>query len=373
MKVTIPQPDLADATRWASRYIADKPTLPVLSGLLLDAHDDTLTISGFDYDTTGRVTLAADTPSTGSILVPGRLLADITNTLPDSMVELTADDDVLTVTAPGNQFTLPLLPANEYPALPKAPATSGTVDATEFAAAVKDVATAAMAVKDAVGQVEGMGGIRIRAMGERLELAATDRYRIAWRTLPWQPAGPADDIMLITAPTLADIAKSLNGGELSIGFPEPGGGMAGFATADRTVAARTRVGDFPLIENVAPKAEAATGYADFDPAELAAAARRVAVVGEKNRRVRVTLRDGHAEIAARGDGPAANTSIDADNDGMGDGFEIGFDPEYLTTVLAPISDRVRVWMYTPARPVLIEPLDDETPYRAVLMPVRIPQ
>lgn len=372
MKVTIPQPDLADATRWASRYIADKPTLPVLSGLLLDAHDDTLTISGFDYDTTGRVTLTADTPSTGSILVPGRLLADITNTLPDSVVELTADDDVLTVTAPGNQFTLPLLPANEYPALPKAPAASGTVDGTEFAAAVKDVATAAMAVKDAVGQVEGLGGIRICAQGERLELTATDRYRIPFRTLPWQPIGPADDTMLITAPILADIAKSLTGGEVNISFPEPGGGMAGFATTDRTVAVRTRVGGFPPVENLVPKPEAATGYAEFDPNELAAAARRVAVVGEKSRQVRVTLRGGHVEVAARGDGPSANTTVEAVIDGMDDGFVIGFNAEFLTSVLAPLADRVRIWMYTPSRPVLIEPLDD-TPYRAVLMPVRVKQ
>lgn len=372
MKVHIPQRELADATRWAARYIADKPTVPVLSGLLLDARDDVLTISGFDYDTTGRASLAADTASSGSILVPGKLLADVTATLPDSMVELAADDDVLTVTAPGNQFTLPLLPAREYPALPKAPATSGTADATEFAAAVKDVATAAMADKDAVGQVEGLGGIRVRAQGERLELAATDRYRIAIRTLPWQPSRAADDEMLITAPTLADIAKSLSGGEVSIGFPEPGSGMAGLATAGRTVAVRTRVGGFPPIENVAPKAEAATGYAEFDPAELAAAARRVAIVREKDKLVRVTLRDGHAEIAARGDGPAASTSVDADIDGVDDGFAIAFSPEYLTTLLAPASDRVRIWLYTPTKPVLIEPLD-ETPYRAVLMPVRLPQ
>ncbi|MFE9064851.1 DNA polymerase III subunit beta [Streptomyces violaceusniger] len=370
MKINVDQRALADATRWASRYIADKPTVPILSGLLLNAHNDVLTISGFDYDTSGRATLAADTPSSGSIVVPGRLLADVTNTLPDSMVELAADDDVLTVTAPGNQFTLPLLPAREYPALPKAPTATGTADAGEFAAAVKDVATAAMASKDAVGQVEGMGGIRVRAQGERLELAATDRYRIAVRTLPWQPNGPADDTMLITAPTLADIAKTLSNGEVSIGFPEPGGGMAGFVTTDRTVAARTRVGGFPPVENVAPKAEQATGYAEFDPAELAAAARRVAIVREKNKLIRVTLRGDHAEIAASGDGPAASTSIETTVDGVDDGFAIAFDPEYLTTLLAPTADRVRIWLYTPTRPVLIEPLDD-TPYRAVLMPVRV--
>ncbi|MFE9003169.1 DNA polymerase III subunit beta [Streptomyces sp. NPDC007875] len=370
MKINVEQRALADATRWASRYIADKPTVPILSGLLLNAADDTLTISGFDYDTSGKATLAANTPSTGSIVAPGRLLADVTATLPDSMVELAADDDVLTVTAPGNQFTLPLLPANEYPALPKAPAATGTADAAEFAAAVKDVATAAMASKDAVGQVEGMGGIRVRAQGERLELAATDRYRIAVRTLPWQPTRPADDTMLITAPILADIAKSFSSGDVSIGFPQPGGGMAGLATTDRTVAVRTRVGGFPPVENVAPKAEQASGYAEFNPAELAAAARRVAIVRDKNKRVRVTLRDGHAEIAARGDGPAATTTVEADIADMEDGFSIAFDAEYLTTLLAPMVDRVRIWLYTHTKPVLIEPLD-ETPYRAVLMPVRI--
>ena len=65
------------------------------------------------------------------------------------------------------------------------PTTAGTVDSAEFATAVGQVAIAAG--RD--DTLPMLTGVRLEIDGDRLTLAATDRYRLAVRELGWQPAG----------------------------------------------------------------------------------------------------------------------------------------------------------------------------------------
>ena len=66
-----------------ARGLPARPPVPVLAGILLEASDDgTLTLSAFDYEVSARVTVAADVAESGTVLVLGRLLADISRNLP---------------------------------------------------------------------------------------------------------------------------------------------------------------------------------------------------------------------------------------------------------------------------------------------------
>jgi hypothetical protein len=57
--------------------------VPVLAGVLIEAQDDgTVTLSAFDYEVSAKVTIAADVTESGTVLVLGRLLADICRNLP---------------------------------------------------------------------------------------------------------------------------------------------------------------------------------------------------------------------------------------------------------------------------------------------------
>ena len=61
-------------------------------------------------------------PSPGTVIVPGRLLAEITRSLPALAVEFSTDDDVVNLICGSAEFALFTLPADEYPALPAAAA-----------------------------------------------------------------------------------------------------------------------------------------------------------------------------------------------------------------------------------------------------------
>ena len=79
----------------------------------------------------------------GTVIVPGRLLAEITRSLPALAVEVATDADTVNLTCGSAEFTLFALPAEEYPELPAPPPLAGTVDGGVLGAAISQVVAAA--------------------------------------------------------------------------------------------------------------------------------------------------------------------------------------------------------------------------------------
>src|SRR5258705_6623972 len=143
MKFTVARDALGEAVAFIARALPSRPVVPVLSGMLIEAGADGLTLSCFDYEVSARVRVDAEVSETGSALVPGRLLAEITRSLPDRPAEIAADGDVVNLRCGQAEFGLVCLPMQEYPALPDSPAPVGVVDAGVLATAVGQVAAAA--------------------------------------------------------------------------------------------------------------------------------------------------------------------------------------------------------------------------------------
>src|SRR3954449_12373460 len=277
MKIRIERDPLADAVAWAARILPQKSQLPVLSGLRLDAQSDgALRLSGFDYEVSAEATLDVTVAEAGAVLVPGRLLADITRSLPGQPVELSTDGTRVQLACGSARFTLPTLPLDEYPSLPTMPEVAGTLGSDAFAAAVTSVAIAAG--RDDTLPV--LTGVRIEIEGERLTLAATDRYRLALRELSWQPARTdINAVALVPARTLAETARSLTtGAEVTVAFAadtgSPGDGMFGIVGSGRRTTTRLLEGEFPKYRSLLPTEF--TGTATVDTAPLTEAVQRAA-------------------------------------------------------------------------------------------------
>ena len=91
MKFRVERDPLADAVAWAARSLPVRPSVPVLAGLLIEAGNEGLVLSTFDYETSARATLSAEIADEGVALVSGRLLADICRSLPNKPVEMVID------------------------------------------------------------------------------------------------------------------------------------------------------------------------------------------------------------------------------------------------------------------------------------------
>ena len=99
MKIRVDRDVLTDAVTWVARSLPARPPVPVLAGVLIEAEDDgTVTLSAFDYEVSAKVTIAADVTESGTILVLGRLLADICRNLPSRPIDLVTEGSKVQVT-----------------------------------------------------------------------------------------------------------------------------------------------------------------------------------------------------------------------------------------------------------------------------------
>ena len=125
MKFSVDRDVLADAVAWAARSLPVRPSAPVLAGLLIEAGDEGLVLSTFDYETSARATIGADVSEEGRALVSGRLLADICRSLPAKPVTMQLEDTRVVLTCGAARFSLQTMPVDDYPALPSMPAATG--------------------------------------------------------------------------------------------------------------------------------------------------------------------------------------------------------------------------------------------------------
>lgn len=374
MKLRIDQKQLADAARRAHRRLPNNPLQPVLAGLLLETDGNSLTLSGFDYETSTRTTLAADVLELGHILVSGRLLADVTAAMPAGPVDLVAEGGEATLTAPGTTFTLPTMDRRDYPSLPEAPAAAGTVDGDLLAAAVVHAAQASMPDKEAAGNLEGFRGVHVAADGDHLTVSASDRYRIVRHRVPWTPDGASAGELLVPAAHLAATAKMLASSPVQVSFT---GDLtvAALANDTVTVTSRTIATPFPNIDGFFPDPANAVGWMRADADELLDAVKRAGLVNDKDE-LPITLAFGRDQLTVSGgtEGSRGASRIDVETADL-EGFTAGYRPGFLASLLAPIDGRVQVWFTTPNKPVLIQSVDDDgattNTYQAVCMPVRL--
>jgi DNA polymerase III subunit beta len=316
MKFRIERDALAEAVAWSARSLPARPAAPVLAGLLLDVSDDQLTISGFDYEVSTQANLEVSSGSGGRALVSGRLLADITKALPAHPVEVSAEGSRVSISCGSAKFTLPTMPDEDYPRLPDMPTTAGTVSSSVFARAVSQVAVAAG--KD--DTLPMLTGVRMEIDGERVTLAATDRYRLAVRELSWNPAGAGAEVqVLVPARTLADAARSLTGdAELSIALSSSGTGegIIGFAGTGRRTTTRLLDAQFPPYRTLLPTEFSVT--AEVTVSALTEAVKRVALVADRGNPVRLDF-DAVCRRGRRGQGrgdPRSRLRGRPDHDGL---------------------------------------------------------
>ncbi|HEY2983678.1 MAG TPA: DNA polymerase III subunit beta [Jatrophihabitantaceae bacterium] len=377
MKFRVERDALADAVAWAARSLATRPTIPVLAGLLLDVNDSTLSISGFDLEASTQVDLEVAAATTGSALVSGRLLADITRSLPPHPVDVAVDGSRLTIACGSARFTLPTMPVEDYPKLPQMPTTAGTVDSAAFATAVAQVAVAAG--RD--DTLPMLTGVRLEIDGEKLTFAATDKYRLAVRELAWNPssAGEASAQVVIPARTLADAARSLaQSDELTIALSASAGagdGIIGFsgATGGRASRATTRLLDpqFPPYRTLLPTEWSAT--AEVAVAPFVEAVKRVALLADRSTPVRLEFAEGGVNLSAGGDDEGrAEEQLEVVYDG--EPITIAFNATFLLDGLGALdTSSARLLFPSANKPTVLRPAESDEEYYYLIMPMRLPR
>jgi DNA polymerase-3 subunit beta len=368
VKFRVERDVLGQAVSWVARALPARPVVPVLAGLLLVADDDELRLSCFDYEVSARAAVAAEVGEPGAALVPGTLLAEIARNLPLADVEVSTTAGMVMLTCGSAEFSLVSLPLAEYPELPAVPGVAGTVDGGLLAAAAAQVVPSAS--RD--DTLPMLTGVCLDVDGPVLTLAATDRYRMAVRTVGWEPVEPvARFSVLVPARTLAEVGRTMAPGKpvtIAVAPPEgdetrPAGGVICFEGAGRRLTARLIGAEFIRYESRFPAGFEAS--AELPATPFTEAVRRVSLVADRGAAVQLAFRRDVVVIEAQSAGRArAVETVPARL--AGDDQVISFNPHYLLDGLTaaaltgragPVEEdhigRIRLQFTSPARPALI--------------------
>ena len=372
MKFVVDSATLTDSVNWVSRSLSTRPIMTALLGIVIDVSGD-VTLSASDLETSVQSSFSAEIKEKGRVLVPGRLLAEISRALPNKPVSFTLDGNRVLVTAGSAKFTLPTLPINEYPNLPTMPETSGEIASDIFATAVNQVAVAAG--RD--DSLPTLTGIHVDINKETITLAATDRYRLAVREINWTPNNPEETTTaLLRARTLADAARTISSTKnisFAVAPNTSNERLIGFTTEQKSMTSRQLDGTFPPYRHLLPSESIATAVVEV--ATLLDSVRRVALVTDKTVPLRLKFNNNSLQLEA-GAGDDAQATEEIQISYTGEPIDIAFNPTFLTDGLNALGTTyVNIAFTGSNKPAVLSgknKVDGEIDgtYRYLLMPMR---
>ncbi|HEX3783388.1 MAG TPA: DNA polymerase III subunit beta [Pseudonocardiaceae bacterium] len=281
--------ELANAVHDVARFLPTRTVDPVLTGVLVTASADGLVLAGTDRERAVRLSCPTTVHTDGTVLVPGRPLAETLRALADAEVRVAVEGSRLAIRTSRARFALPLLDVDVHPGVAPPPPLAGWVAGALALPAFTSVAGAAS--KD--DALPLFTGVRIRAHTDSLRLIATDRYRMALAELPWRRAEGAGELdVLVPAGLLTEIVRQAAGApEIALHADVD---RAAVAWGDRVVSTALLATPFPDENRYLGR----TGDASVElaPAELAGAVHRVGLYAGGRGAVTVDLADGEVRV-----------------------------------------------------------------------------
>lgn len=121
MKLVTTQQELAQGLQTAERAVAVRSTVPVLTGVFLEAQQDRLIVRGSNLDMGIQAVVSAEVERTGSLVLPARHLTEMVRRIPPGNVELEANPDALRaeVRWGRSKFTVHGFSPDDFPDFPE--------------------------------------------------------------------------------------------------------------------------------------------------------------------------------------------------------------------------------------------------------------
>ncbi|MDQ4024555.1 MAG: DNA polymerase III subunit beta [Actinomycetota bacterium] len=379
MKFRCERDDLLEAVQFASRAISNRATLPVLSGLRIDATEDGIvTVAATDLELTMETSFKAGVDEPGKTIVPGRLFGEMSRSLSSGQVSVGGGEGEVEIGSGRGNFRVKSLAPDDYPALPieardetGAEGVEVEVDASLLATALSQVVRSASG--DESRQV--LTGVLWEIESGNLTLAATDSYRLGVRSLKVD-GGPAElRKVILPARALHELARALQGGggsvratvkENLVAFAIPAAGE-GSGGGESVIGSRFIEGEFPNYRQLIPQ-----GYPNALTVEreaLLEVTKRVGLLAQNNLPVKLQLGTELEVSAHTPDVGEGQEVIDAEY--QGEPLVIAFNPQFLHDGASAIqAERIVVEVSDGLKPAILRGENDED-YTYLLMPVRL--
>lgn len=371
MEFTVSKADLVRELALSQGVVEKKATLPVLSNVLLEAADDTVTISATDLELNIRCMAPARVSMAGGGTLPAKKLLDYVRLLPDDDIRVKfSETHWATLTCGRSRTRIAGMPRDSYPEMPEMPEPLAQLPVGLLTAMIGKTIFAIAAEESRFT----LNGALLLMRPGTLTMVSTDGHRLAMVEYPNPVEVAGEHRALIPRKAMQELQRlAADAGE--------DGAVLDFAMDDnhlyfrlgrRLLSGRKLSGNFPEYERVLPKAHAHT--VTLQREDFRAAIERVSQFSdERSRAVKIRFADNEATIhSSLSESGESEESLAVEY--AGPTTEIGFNATYLLDFLRATSEHQVQFHFKDAQSAgELTPAGEEAGYRYryVVMPMRI--
>ena len=367
MNIKIDREALLKPLSSVSGIVERRHTLPILTNLLLEAKQDTLTLTATDLEMQISLSLPAAPSSDIATTVSARKMLDICRALPDqSQITLEITDNRMQVKAGRSRFNLQTLPAGDYPMMAK----GGGDTSLTLTLAQNQLKRLLRQAEYAMAQQDiryYLNGLLFEVNGNRLNVVGTDGHRLSFTSTELQQSYEKQELIL-PRKTILELIKLLDDSDDEVSI-EVSANQANFAFSGIRLISKVIDGKFPDYTRVIPN-----GYQNIFEVNrqmLLLAMQRASILSnEKYRGIRMVLgKDSLRLISSNSEQEEAEEELEINYGG--DPLDIGFNVTYMIDVLTNVGTETITFSFADANSSCLVTVPGDDNYKYVVMPMRI--
>ncbi len=369
MKLTIPKEKLLKAVQISESIISAKTPISILSNILLEADNNTLTVSSTNLEIAIKSTVEAHNIVPGAITVHGKKFGDIIKELPDDDIEIWVDDEKNVFIKSKNQeiqaeFKVKGIPKTDFPALPevstekevKIPQSvlKNLIRKTIFAVSLEDTQTY-------------LNGINIEIENKKIKFVATDGSRLAFAQAKIE-ADITEEGVIVPYKVFAEVLKILS--EEGMATIKIGENQIYFKIGNVEIISRLIDGKFPDYQRVIP--ENFSKVVVLFTEKVLNAVRRVSLIPMKKTLIKVVFKFSKNKLRIwTSDPEIGEGKEDLEITYDYEDFEIAFSSNFIIDALKAIdTDQFYIKMNTNETAVMVNEINNED-FFCLIMPLRL--
>ncbi|HCN60507.1 MULTISPECIES: DNA polymerase III subunit beta [Mammaliicoccus] len=375
MKFTIQRDYFLNQLNDTLKAISPRTTLPILTGIKIDATDRGIILTGSDSEISIEITInqnidgekIVDIEEKGSVVLPGRFFVDIVKKLPGKTVNLSTNDQFKTLITSGHsEFNVSGLDPDQYPLLPQV----SEDDAIKLP--IKVLKNIIAQTNFAVSTSETrpvLTGVNWLIQNNELTCTATDSHRLALRKLKLEDEEIEDKNVIIPGKALSELNKIVSDSEEDINIFFASNQVL-FKVGHINFISRLLEGNYPDTTRLFP--ENYETKLTLDNSEFYHAIDRASLLAREGGNNVIKLSTDVDKLELSSTSPEIGTvKEDVSTDNVeGESLKISFNSKYMMDALKAIdNDEVQVEFFGTMRPFILKPKDDETLIQLIL-PIR---
>ena len=368
MKIIVQSGDLKKYLGIVCRGVSSRPQLPILSGVLLKATNEEVSLVATDLEVSFWLSLPAMVEEEGEIVLPAKLLSELVSSLPSGKVTLSSEKHTVKIEVDGINSEIVGQGAEDFPGIPRAKKAQMILRSGDFRQKVDRVCVSA--ARDDTRPV--LTGVLWEIAEGKVSLVATDGYRLSVDKLNLSKSELDKDARLILpARSLQEVSRMLGetgDDEFSLEFDKENQQVI-FKVGEIEVTSRLIAGEFPPYQQIMPNTYSIR--ATFGREEILEAVKRANLFARDNANI-VKLEIKKESVVVKAESTQIGTSMTEFPATIeGEELIVAFNARYLLDYLATCTSERVIWETEgELKPSVFRNEEEET-WVQVIMPVRV--